>query len=81
MIAGGAPYETAIARDYLNNAAAVSISLRVSLLLGIVDHMAARGRARLSVLSPRIVKEPLHRLVWVVRWTAGRRLSHIIIHF
>ena len=40
MIAGGAPYETAIARDYLNNAAAVSIRLRVSLLLGIVDHMA-----------------------------------------
>ena len=37
VIARWPPNETAIARDYLNDATGTSICLRVSLLLGIVD--------------------------------------------
>ena len=56
----------------------------MSLLLGIVDQMAAGVRAYSRVMAPRIIKETLHGLVWVMRWTARRRLPHIItlvIHF
>ena len=47
-------------------------------LLRIVDYLTAGVRARSRVMAPRIVKEPLHGLVWVMRWTTGCRLPHII---